>query len=145
MSGIGAYESNLLDTIWRMIDEGALPWGETCAVSGRPTSDILHFQVKLDVDDGWRDRIVTWLTVIYMFGPLLAILFAVVAKPFAVPDTDDVAIVPVRVDRKYHRSLAWWGTQAKLRVLLSKVPVYARLLEEHPLAKIRVKRATIRH
>jgi hypothetical protein len=138
ISGIGAYESTAIQTIGRMLEEGALPWGETCAQSGQPTQDLIQLQVRLDPDDGWRDRIWSWVAVIYLCG-LWPILIGILFKPFSDPEPETL-ILPLRVNRKFHRGLAWWGTQRKRRRLMATVPVYARLLEEYPRCIIRVIR-----
>ena len=137
MSGIGAYEARAIDTVRRMLAEKSLPWGETCARSGRPTDDEAWLQVQLDPDDGWRDSIWNWAGLIYTCG-VLVILFGILFKPFGARDPDNVVILPLRLERQYQRRLALWGTQRTLRRLVSTVPVYARLLEEHPYCRIRV-------
>jgi hypothetical protein len=43
-SGADPYESGAVDTIRRMLDRGELPAG-TCAVTGRPTRDVLALTV----------------------------------------------------------------------------------------------------
>jgi hypothetical protein len=144
MAGFGAYESSAVETIQRMLDEGTLPGGQTCAKSGRPTQDVLPFEVQLEPDDGWRDRMGFWLAVAYLAGPLLTILFVIMGKQIAARHPENVVTIPLRIDRKFHRGLAWWGTQWKLRRLLSTTPVYARLLEEYPRAIIRVARTPAR-
>jgi hypothetical protein len=46
--GIGAYESGIINTIERMIDQGELPHGDTCAISGMPTEDTYSFYVQCE-------------------------------------------------------------------------------------------------
>ena len=41
-------ESNVRDTIARMMREGSLPWGTCCAVTGLPTPDVMHFDVQCE-------------------------------------------------------------------------------------------------
>jgi hypothetical protein len=142
MAGLGAYESSVVETIRRMLAEGTLPWGETCAELGRPTPDVIRLRVQLQPDDGWRDRMGFWLAVAYVAGPLLAILFVILGKELHPQDSDNLVTLPLRLDRRLHRGLAWWGTQRRLRRLLETVPVYARLLEEYPRATIRVEGTT---
>jgi hypothetical protein len=137
MSGIGAYEARAIDTVRRMLAEDSLPWGETCAQSGRPTEDEAWLQVELEPDDGWRNRIWTWVGLVYLCG-LWMILYGILFKPYAAHDPDNMVILPLRLERRYQRRLAWRGTQRTLRRLMSTVPVYARLLEEHPYCRIRV-------
>jgi hypothetical protein len=137
MSGIGAYEARAIDTIRRMLAEYGLPWGDTCAQSGRPTEDVAWLQLQLEPDDGWRDRIWTWAALVYTCG-LWVILYGILFKPFAARNSDNMVVVPLRLERKNQRRLALWGSQRKLRRLLSTVPVYARLLEEHPHCRIRM-------
>ena len=66
------------------------------------------------------------------------ILYGILFKPFVARDPDNVVILPLRLERKHQRRLVLWGTQRTLRRLMSTVPVYARLLEEHPYCRIRV-------
>jgi hypothetical protein len=45
MAGQDAYEAGTIDTINRMIRDGDLPWGDTCAISGLPTTDSYNLYV----------------------------------------------------------------------------------------------------
>ena len=45
---------------------------------------------------------------------------------------------PLRIREEHHQQLRRTRSQAKLRKLLREVPIYAKLLKEFPLAKIKV-------
>src|SRR5271155_3117361 len=55
-AGLGSYESGAIDTIRRMLAEGALPWGEACAQSGHPTWDVMHFHGQCERIYAAQDR-----------------------------------------------------------------------------------------
>jgi hypothetical protein len=136
-AGLGAYESGTIDTIRRMLEHGELPWGETCAESGRPTDDIVQFSVQCEQIHVAKDRagLVFWVGLI--FGPFW-LLLAARSKDRENHGRETVVEIPLRVCGEFHRKLARWGSQRKFRRLLVTVPVYARLLEEYPTATIRV-------
>src|SRR5262245_55013132 len=48
LAGQGAYEAGTIDTIHRMIRDGELPYGHTCAISGHPTSDTYDLNVQCE-------------------------------------------------------------------------------------------------
>jgi hypothetical protein len=137
MSGVGAYESGAIDTIQRMLDEGALPWGETCAESGRPTKDLIHLVVQCERLHVPQDRYKLALLAVLIFGWVAALL-AFGGKEREARGRDTSIRIPLRLGRDYHDKLARWGSQRKLRRLLRTVPVYGRLLDEYPRATIRV-------
>jgi hypothetical protein len=142
MSGVGAYESGAIDTIQRMLAEGALPWGETCAESGRPTRDLIHLVIQCERLHLPQDQHKLALLGVLIFG-WVAALVAFAGKDREAHGRDTSICIPLRLDREYHGKLARWGSQRKLRRLLRTVPVYGRLLEEYPRATIRVESSWI--
>jgi hypothetical protein len=136
-SGLDAYESGAIDTIKRMLAEGALPWGETCAESGRPTKDLIQLVVQCERLHVPQDRYKLALLAVLIFGWVAALL-AFGGKDREARGRDTSIRIPLRLDREYQDRLARWASQRRLRRLLRTVPVYARLLDEYPRATIRV-------
>jgi hypothetical protein len=134
-AGIGSYETGTIDTIRRMLDQGTLPWGGDCAVSGRPTRDVLQVKVQCERLHVPKDHARYALLLAVCAGPLWALL-AVGSRQRPTHGRDTVVVVPLRVCCEYHRGLSPWWMRRKLRRLLRGVPVYARLLDEYPGATI---------
>ena len=139
LSGKGAYESGVCDTIRRMIRTGELPAGGVCAVCGKPTGDAIVLDIL--VPRAFRDR---------QSGPqnaLLVLLLGLWALPLlALRGHGGVMIdeegaftlrVPLRVAAPYHPKVRGMS-QRRLRRLLRSVPVYATLLEENPMSRVSV-------
>jgi hypothetical protein len=137
MSGIGSYESGPIDAIRRMLAEGTLPPGETCAVSGRPTRDVMLLHIQCERVHAAYDNTKLMLLA-FLVTPLA--LFALRNDQREAVGRDTSIVVPLRVSCEYHRRLARWAGQRKLRRLLGTVPVYGRLLDEYPNATIRISR-----
>jgi sugar phosphate isomerase/epimerase len=47
-AGLSAHETNIRDSIARMIDDGLLPWGQCCAVTHMPTDDVMWFEIQCE-------------------------------------------------------------------------------------------------
>jgi hypothetical protein len=138
-AGLGAYESGVIDTIRRMLDEGTLPWGETCAESGRPTQDVIQLVVQCERLQTAKDGLRSWQLAVFLFGLWALLVMAGRGQQHEeARGRDTFVTIPLRLQRESHRRLARWGTQRTFRRLLKTVPVYARLLEEYPRAAIRV-------
>jgi hypothetical protein len=135
--GIGAYESGAIDAIRRMLAEGALPWGETCAVSGRPTADLILVKVQCERLYHVKDRTRSMMLITLLFG-FWAVLFLRRGDQDYPHGRDTAVEVPLRVHHEFHRGLSRWWTKRRLRRLIMTVPVYARLLDEYPRAAIAV-------
>jgi hypothetical protein len=140
-AGVGAYESGAIDTIRRMLDEGTLPWGETCAESGRPTADIIRLVVQCERLHAARDGSAARFLILFFLGPFY-ILLAMRAQEREAHGRETMVRVPLRLSREYHRGLARWWAHRRRRRLLTTVPVYAALLKEYPKATIRVDAAS---
>ncbi len=142
LAGQGAYEAGTIDTINRMIRDGELPPGDTCAVSGLPTSD--SYELYVQCESKWIKGPGT--------GRYLFVIFTIVFLPFwiiwvllgkALLDEerrelgrDRSVYTPLRVRQEHHQQLHSMRSQSKLRKLLRDVPIYAKLLDEFPRAKI---------
>jgi hypothetical protein len=138
LGGQDAYESGPLDTIRRMIQSGELPAGPTCALSRKPTDDVLELEIKLPQFHKNRDAgnsLVILALVAGIWGVLYHALFG---RSAYLEDERSIAIqVPLRVAAA-RQSRVRAMSQRRLWRLLRTVPVYARLLDENPEARISV-------
>lgn len=140
-AGISSYESGAIDAIQRMLAEGTLPWGETCAVSGRPTRDVILINVQCEHLAPPKDPIKFALLLAMCAGPWATLILF--SKPGQAHGRDTAVIVPLRVCREYQHGLEGWRGRRKLRRLLKTVPVYARLLGEYPSAALSINETFI--
>ncbi len=139
--GLAAFESGIIDTIHRMIDTGELPCGSECVISGMRTTDV--FVVRVECERKWIKEPAN--------GSLLAVLFLLIMPIWliwlAVEKTlaneprqelgrDTHVDVPLRVHGDFHAQLRKTKGQRELKKLLGTVPIYAKLLDEYPHAKI---------
>jgi hypothetical protein len=136
-AGIGSYETGAIDTIRRMLEQGALPWGDACAVTGRPTRDVLQVEVQCERLHVPKDPARFALLLAVCGGPLWAMM-AFGSRQRPTHGRDTVVVVPLRVCCEYHVGLSPWWMRRKLRRLLRSVPVYDRLLDEYRGATISV-------
>lgn len=139
--GRGAYESGVIDTIARMVAAGELTGEGPCAVSGRTTSDVLTIHVQAERPVPGREASDSWvaLTLIMPLAGLLALLRRDGYAQRADHGRDTALEVPLRVRREYHDRLRRRAGRRRLRALLRTVPVYARLLDEYPTARLSVR------
>ena len=131
-----------IDTINRMVRDGELPNGDTCVISGLPTSDSYDLYVQCEskwIKGAGRGR--------NLFAMLMA-LFVPFGMLFGRGASygerrelgrDRGVYIPLRIREEYHQQLRGMRSQAKLRKLLRAVPIYAKLLDEFPRAKIIVQ------
>lgn len=138
-AGQGAYETGIIDTIRRMIDEGTLPAGRVCAISGDPTSDSYELYVQCESPS--IKGTITGHSVADFF--LMFVLPSVQLHYWTTMDEerrevgyDRGVTVPLRVCRQCHDQLRRMRSQWRLRRLLETVPIYAQLLREFPDARI---------
>jgi hypothetical protein len=136
-AGKGAYESGTIDTILRMIDRGELPWGDLCAISGRPTKGWLTVRVeaeRLQAVHSARPG-----PLLFLFGPLA---FLTSSRKWSgeppVHGRETTIDVPLRIHGEYHEGLWRRPGQRRLRRLLRTVPIYDRLLKDFPAARLSV-------
>jgi hypothetical protein len=137
MTGKAAYESSPADTIRRMVEVGELPAGRTCAVSGKPTDDVLEFEVLVPRsfrNDGDRAQraLDFWLK-----GSIIG-YFVKSIRPPKIDETDAVRVrAPMHVSAIQHVKVRRMS-QRRLKKLLCTVPVFAELLQDNPLAQVSV-------
>src|SRR5207248_3134255 len=66
--GMDASESNIRDTIARMIREGSLPWEHSCAVTGVQTDDVMLFDVQCERSYVKGKTSKRWGTILLVLG-----------------------------------------------------------------------------
>ena len=134
LSGKGAYEAGIIDTINRMIGSGELPWGDRCAVSGEPTSDAIDLYVEAErvFQGGSNTALIALLAVVC--SPLLALILA--QKPRQDVGRTTIVHTPLRVAARNQRRVLRWSSQRAIKRWLRSVPVYAELLNDYPRAQV---------
>jgi hypothetical protein len=140
LSGKDRYESGPVDTVRRMIQSGELPAGLTCALSRAPTDDLLMFEVLVPryyKNPAARDN-AGLLALGLTFG-WVGFLFHGLLSPPKFNEEGAIRVrVPLRVAARYHSKVRGMS-RARLKRLLRTVPVYARLLDESPFARVTVE------
>jgi hypothetical protein len=135
-AGQRAHETNIRDSIARMIDEHALPWGECCAVTEMPTQDVMWFDIHCESSYTKGGRVHPLLAAWGLLVPWGLLALALRAREKTEHLGRDIVIsVPLKVSREKQSGLKR-ASQSYLRSLLLKVPVYQELLREHPHARI---------
>jgi hypothetical protein len=136
LAGRGAYEAGTVDTIFAMIKRGELPAGSTCALSGAATNDVIDLYVEAERIHVGSDRSAyVWLGLLVspvFFGGLFQ-------KPRPDVGRQTVVPAPLRV-AEAHQSRVRRAGQRALKRWLRKVPIYAKLLDEYPRARVRWKK-----
>jgi hypothetical protein len=135
MAGEGAYEAGTIDTILRMLDEGTLPWRETCAITGRPTRDVIEVYVECEKVHSSSNH-GGWLFLAVMLLGWMAVLLKGAVKEHDPQGRETRVRTPLRVERDVQAVVLKMKSQRKLRRLLRQVPIYARLLDAYPEATI---------
>jgi hypothetical protein len=118
-----------------MVQSGELPAGQTCAVSRRPTDDVLEFEIL--VPRFFRNREASDRRVLFLFGVWGALYLLLFGRTCMEEEGALKIRVPVRIARLQHGKVRGMR-QGRLRRILRTVPVYARLLEENPHVRISV-------
>ena len=111
LAGQAAYEAGTIDTINRMIRDGELPHGDTCAISGLPTLD--SYDLYVQCESKWTKGPGT--------GRYLFVIFTILFLPFwviwvfvgkalldeerQVLGSDRGVYTPLRVRQEYHQQL----------------------------------------
>jgi hypothetical protein len=75
------------------------------------------------------------MLVAFLVSPLLALLMKDSGQKH-MEGRDTYVATPLRVAKRFHNDLASRAGQRRLRKLLCGVPVYARLLDSYPRARI---------
>lgn len=149
LSGEDPYARTTVETIAMMIDEGQLPWGNLCAVSGHPTNEFMTFHIECEraIAEGDDPHpLAGAFSHFMMLGWLGALtrLSARTSRGSGAHLGRDVGVdVPLRVCSEFHPQLRRAG-QRKLKQLLSQVPVIEILLCEYPDATITAESSTAR-
>ncbi len=142
MAGQEAFEAGTIDTINRMIRDGELPLGDTCAVSGLPTLDSydLYVQCEFTWTKGPGKGRFLFAALAVVIAPIwiICLLFgrALFDEQHRVLGRNRGVYTPLRVREEHHQQLRRTRSQTKLQRLLRTVPIYATLLDEYPKARI---------
>lgn len=145
MMGQTAYQVGIVGEINRMIRDGELPWGDTCAISGLQTSDSYKICVQYEFTwaKGPRNKSYLYLFFILLLLPIWFIWLFVLLIYKAVSEEESKILghekevwIPLRVRKEYHDRFGRTRSQHKLRRWLRTVPVYDQLFREYPKAKI---------
>jgi len=149
--GLDGVESNVRDTIARMVREGSLPWGSCCAVTGFPTADIMLFDVQCErscTKGGGLSKAGFALLVLSLFTCFpVAIMLWLLAWDFLTTRVEEVGrntvvTLPLRVSAAAQAEVRQ-SSPSRLKKLLSAVPVYLQLLTEYPDASINARQVVV--
>lgn len=141
-AGQAAYEAGTIDTINRMIRDGELPQGDTCVMSGLPTSDTYGLYVQCESKwikgPGKGRYLFVALTILFLPFWIIWVLLgkAVLDEERQELGRDRGVYTPLLVRQEHLGQLCRTRSQSKLRKLLRTVPIYAKLLDEFPRARI---------
>ena len=142
-TGADPYESGPIDTIRRMLAQGELPAG-TCAVTGRPTRDVLDLTVIVSnhLEQTREARIAD--TVSLTQAGFLGVFFRMLRDDThdyrPVEGTEILVPTPLYLDARHHRR----ARKARLDLVkrwLRTVPIYGKLLDAFPHAIVTVAEA----
>jgi hypothetical protein len=144
--GLAAHDTNIRDTIARMIAENHLPGGPCCAVSAMPTEDVMWFDIHCEstytkATNRWGMAMAMLAFVILVFiswplAILTRLMRADTSNETERLGREIVISVPLRVRQDSQSKLKGWASQQYLRKILSSVPEYQELFREHPKAMI---------
>jgi len=133
--GQDRYESSKSDTIRRMIKTGELPGSGPCAVSRKPTDDVIELDIV--VPRYFKTDVNTPVIPVFFFGWFPALLLAVMSGSEFQEDGASTVRVALKVANRYHPKVEKMS-QRRLRRLLRTVAIYGELLDENPLSRIRI-------
>jgi hypothetical protein len=135
ISGADPYEAGTIDTIKRMIARGELPAGRLCAISRAQTEDVLACSVIVSREITYQDSF--FLRYVLRGGLIgwLCRLGIVFVRVEPAPGSEIEVPTPIRLSARYQAKYRRAG-QGRLVRLLKRVPIYAKLLEEYPHARI---------
>lgn len=142
-TGADPYESGPIDTIRRMLAVGELPAG-TCAVTGRPTRDVLDLTaiVSNHLEQTREARLAD--TASLSQAGFLGFFFRMLRDDTydyrPVEGTEILVPTPIYLDARHHRR-ARKARQDVVKRWLRTVPIYARLLDAFPHALVAVAAA----
>ncbi len=136
LAGKERYESGIIDAIGRMIRSGELPRDEICAISQRPTTDVLEIDVHLPRLFKTEKEAMPGPAL--LLGGLLGVLVLSMARRSKYAEEEESIIrVPLRVGAEYQSKVRVMSPR-RLKKLLRRVPIYAKLLDENPDARIEI-------
>lgn len=129
---------NTIETIQAMVHQGSLPTGETCPYSGEPANETVVFRVQCEAP---------WLGVrgpTFLQRFLLSLIFGGFWRLFLALNSEDTTEcgrdtsvdVPLLISGNYRGKVIQLRNQSKLKAMLSKTPIYAKLLKEFPEATV---------
>ncbi len=150
IAGLNRYESGIIDTINRMIDDGQLPTEDKCIFSGKPTTDILllYFQCEtvtrkgLNSAETLSSRIGSGiLFALTKVGGISGLYKSIKSsyperweseESFEQVGNNRGVQLPLRVQKDFHAELLSLPRRQQLLEYLKSIPVYARLFEIYP-------------
>jgi hypothetical protein len=138
-AGEEAFVRSTIDRIEQQIRNDEIPLGEVCLLSMRPTREVIHVRVECEMPFS-RGGISWWgLAFTAAFALMCSWLFAVyyllTREPAECHGREVVVRVPLRISsdcQPEFRKLR----PARVKELLTTVPIYAQLLAEYPRAKV---------
>ena len=133
LSGKGAYEAGIIDTIHRMVASGELPAGDRCVVASEPSDDVFELYGEAEQVSQIGTSVAQAALVAVLCSPVLAIAMAL--KPIRDVGRSTIVLTPLRVCAK-HQPRVLRASQRALKRWLRTVPVYAQLLNDYPRARI---------
>jgi hypothetical protein len=143
MANLGAYETSAIDTVARLVEEGRLPAGKSCMISGRPTLDWFEVEILCESPYVKKGRMNASFAALVLIVGWLAILLRPRSGGDQYFGRETRAKFPLRIDREHHAKLASWRSRRRLRSLLQSIPEAAQLFSEFQGAKIIAGRGMI--
>ena len=129
LAGKDRYESGVSDTIRRMVQSGELPTRGTCAVSRKPTNDVMKLEIlvpRFSKSNEPRDE---WMVLLLGFWAFLYV--ALFRRQQFHKEGATIVQAPLCVAHRCRTKVERMG-QARLKRLIRTVPIYAQLLDENP-------------
>ncbi len=133
-TGKAAYKPTVIEAIERLTREGDLPFSETCALCGMPTSDSIELYAECERARYRPPSVVPWWLLWLPWAPVIWLMSKFLPLPGETQGRDTGVTLPLRVCKRDQGRLP--RNQRKLRDLLRPVPIYEQLLEEYPRARI---------
>ena len=128
-----------IHTIKRMLRTRELPLVAKCPLSGKPGNDVVVFRLHFDPDAegelaaAEQNAQKSWGLFGWLSGKRET---ATATKPPHLLGHDVWVDMPVRVARESHAVILSSRSQKQFRDMLRSVPIYAKLLSEHPTSRI---------
>jgi len=132
-------DDDTIHTIKRMLRTRELPAPGRCPHSGKPANDVVVFRLHFDpvVEEELAAGAQAAQKSRGLFGWFGGRGGATIATKSSRAVGHDVWVdMPVRVARESHTEILASRSQKQFRDMLRTVPIYAKLLAEHPTARI---------